>query len=143
MFLGEYVHNLDYKGRVSVPKKFRDILSSDAVLTKGLDKCLFLYPKISWDKLSYQVSQLPVTGADARGFARYLFGGAVQARFDNLGRIAIPDYLIKYANLKKRVVIIGVFERVEIWGLESWKRESRRLDDKGAEIAEKLSRGGS
>jgi MraZ protein len=142
MLLGEYQHNLDSKGRLSVPKKFRADLGRGAILTKGLDGCLFLYPKAEWERLSAKLRELPVTQAETRAFERYLFGGAVETEFDSLGRIKIPIYLIAYAGLVKQAVTIGVLERVEIWEKDRWNKFSKKLHSRGEEIAEKLAERG-
>ena len=143
MFLGEYKHNIDYKGRVSVPKKFREELAkAEPVLTKGLDQCLFLYPKDSWQVLADRVKLLPVTGSSARAFSRYIFGSAVEVEFDRLGRVQIPEYLRDYANLSKEVVLIGVGERVEIWSIKHWDSYEQDLEKRGEEIAERLKESG-
>lgn len=143
MFLGEYKHNIDYKGRVSVPKKFRrELLKEGPVLTKGLDQCLFLYPKGSWKVLAERVKLLPVTGANARAFSRYIFGSAIEVSFDGLGRIQIPEYLRNYAHLSKEAILVGVGERVEIWSLAYWREYEQNLEKKGEEIAEKLKDSG-
>src|SRR3990167_1461900 len=142
MFLGEYKHNIDYKGRLSVPKKFRGQLAKGSVLTKGLDRCLFLYTLEGWGLLSSRIKNLPVTARDARAFSRYLFSGATEIEFDQLGRIFIPDYLREYASLKKEVVVVGVLERVEIWDKARWVKMRRDVEMKGEEIAEKLTGSG-
>ena len=142
MFLGEFQHNLDYKGRVSVPKKFRRQLTKGSILTKGLDRCLFLYTKNSWEKLANRIKELPVTGRDARAFGRYLFTGATEIDFDQLGRIAIPEYLRTYAGLKKETTIVGVLERIEIWDKKRWERMRKTIEATGEEIAEKLTETG-
>jgi MraZ protein len=143
MFLGEYKHNIDYKGRVSVPKKFREGLAKEGpVLTKGLDQCLFLYPKESWKVLAERVKLLPVTGAGARAFSRYIFGSAVETGFDRLGRVQIPEYLREYASLSKEAVLVGVGERVEIWSLKRWNIYEKELEKRGEEIAERLKESG-
>ena len=142
MFLGEYKHNVDYKGRLSVPKKFRGQLTKGSVLTKGLDRCLFLYTSEGWGTLSDRVRELPVTASDARAFGRYLFSGAIEIEFDRLGRIFIPDYLRGYAGLKKEVVVVGVLERIEIWDKVRWKKMKKDVESKGEEIAEKLTGSG-
>lgn len=142
MFLGEYKHNLDYKGRVAVPKKFRTELKSGAIITKGLDKCLFLYPKESWEQLTERLRQLSVTQADTRAFGRYLFGGASEVEFDSLGRIKIPDYLLAYASLSKEVMLVGLLDRVEIWNSKKWEKLAVEIESKGESIAEKLSEKG-
>lgn len=142
MFLGEYKHNLDYKGRVSVPKKFRQEIGSEAILTRGLDGCLFMYPQSSWQNLTKKMADLPLTQADARTFARYLFGGATAIDFDPLGRIAIPEYLRTYANLKKQVFLIGLLDRVEVWDEKKWLAQKKVLRSKGEEVAERLRESG-
>lgn len=142
MFLGEYRHNLDYKGRISVPKKFRRELAKGAILTKGLDGCLFLYSKESWEQLTSRLRELSVTQADTRAFERYLFGSAVEVEFDRLGRIKIPEYLLAYASLRKEAILVGILERVEIWNLELWNKLTKKLGERGEEIAEKLSERG-
>lgn len=142
MFLGEFQHNLDYKGRVSVPKKFRRQLTKGSILTKGLDRCLFLYTKDSWEKLANRIKELPVTGKDARAFGRYLFTGATEIDFDQLGRIVIPEYLRTYAGLKKETTIVGVLERIEIWDKKRWERMRKTIEATGEEIAEKLTETG-
>lgn len=142
MFVGQYNHHLDYKSRTSIPKKFRDQLNNKAILTRGLDGCLFLYPISEWDKLSNQLNSLPLTGADARAFSRYLFSGAVEISFDTLGRIHIPDYLVKFAQLEKEVVVLGVLNRIEIWSTKKYQLLSKALNKRSEEIAEKLSGSG-
>jgi len=142
MFLGEYKHNIDYKGRLSVPKKFREDLKKGSVLTKGLDRCLFLYTEDSWETLSNRIRELPVTASDARAFGRYLFSGATEIGFDQLGRIFIPEYLRNYAGLKKEAIVVGVLERIEIWDKTRWKRMRKSVEAKGEEIAEKLTSSG-
>mgnify|MGYP001588861876 FL=1 len=142
LFLGQYQHTLDYKSRTSIPKKFREQLTEGAVLTRGLDGCLFLYPKSEWEVLSIQLKELPLTGSDSRAFSRYLFSNALEVVFDNLGRITIPDYLRAHSKLGKNVVIIGVLNRIEIWAEESWRLFNKKIAKSSSEIAEKLSRSG-
>ncbi len=142
MFLGEYKHNLDYKGRVAVPKKFRSDLARGAILTKGLDGCLFLYPKNSWKALTERIQELSVTQSDTRAFGRYLFGGASEMEFDQLGRIKIPEYLLAYANIQKNAVLVGLLDRIEIWSPKLWERQVKKLETRGEEISEKLSKRG-
>ena len=100
MFSGEYTYLIDEKKRLAVPSKFRQLLGKKAVITRGLDQCLFLYPLTEWSKLAKKISQLPLAQADARSFARLMLGGAMEVKFDNLGRILIPDYLKNYSGLK-------------------------------------------
>ena len=142
MFLGRYTHSLDNKSRTSIPKKFREQLRDGAILTTGLDGCLFLYSKKDWEDLSKAVKELPLTAADARDFSRYLFSGAVEVTFDQLGRTVIPDYLVAHANLGKELIILGVLNRIEIWAKKKFLTLNRKLNQKGEEIAEKLSGSG-
>jgi MraZ protein len=142
MFLGEYKHSIDYKGRISVPKKFREELGREAILTRGLDGCLFLYSNKSWEELTAKLIDLPITQADARAFSRYLFAGATKVDFDQLGRIAVPDYLRQYSSLSKFAVVVGVLERVEIWDQERWQKLQVKLKKSGELVAERLSRQG-
>ena len=142
MFLGEYRHSLDYKGRLAVPKKFRKDLGSEAILTRGLDGCLFLYSKQPWEKLTTKMEQLPLTQADARSFARYLFGSASQVNFDRLGRVAIPGYLKEYANLDKSAIFVGVLERIEIWDEKRWKAVEKKFASSAEIAAERLKEAG-
>jgi MraZ protein len=142
LFLGQYQHNLDYKGRTSIPKKFRAQVQKGAILTRGLDRCLFLYPKEEWEKLSFRIANLPLTGSDAREFSRYLFSGAVEVSFDSLGRITIPDYLKAHAELRKELVIIGVLNRIEIWSKRRWNLFNKKLSSESEKTAEKLAESG-
>lgn len=142
MFLGEYKHNLDYKGRLAVPKKFRQQLASGAIITKGLDGCLFLYPTQAWNALTTRLSELSVTQADTRAFERYLFARAAEVEFDSLGRIKIPEYLLEYAQITKEAVLVGLLERIEIWDPNRWNKLAKKLEEKGEEIAQKLSEKG-
>lgn len=139
MFLGQFQHTLDIKNRISIPKRFRDQLAPNAVLTAGLDGCLFLYPQVEWEALSRQMKDLPLTGVDARSFSRYLFSAAAEVSFDQLGRIVIPDYLIDHAKLRKKLIVIGVLNRVEIWSAPRWEAFNKNIAARSEEIAEKLS----
>jgi len=138
MFLGEYTYLIDEKKRLAVPPKFRQLLGKKAVITQGLDQCLFLYPTKEWGNLAKKLAQLPLSQADARGFARLMLTGAMEANLDNLGRILVPDYLKTYAFLKKRVVIAGIFNRVEIWDERKWKEYQTKTEKEVGDIAERL-----
>ncbi len=138
MFIGEYPYSTDAKNRLAVPPKFRPILGSKAVITRGLDQCLFLYPAKEWGNLAKKLSQLPLSQGDARGFARLMLTGAMEVNFDNLGRILVPDYLKEYALLKKRVIIAGVYNRVEIWDEKNWKIYKQKTEKEVGDIAERL-----
>jgi MraZ protein len=138
MFIGEYKHNLDDKGRMAVPAKFRDTLKEGAVVTRGIDSCLFLYPKEAWDKIAVKLSNLPVSQSKARAFSRLMLAGAMDVNIDSQGRINIPDYLSQYAGLKKKAVVAGLFDRLEIWDEETWEKYKAGAEKESAEIAETL-----
>ena len=138
MFIGEYNYSIDEKKRLAIPAKFRQILGKKAVLTRGLDSCLFLYPLKEWASLAEKLSKLPLSQADARGFARLMLIGAMDVNLDNLGRILIPDYLKKYASLKKKVVIAGVYNRIEIWDEAKWQEYKEKTEAGIGNIAERL-----
>lgn len=138
MFIGEYIHLIDNKKRLAVPSKFRKEFVEKAILTRGLDNCLFLYPLGEWQKFSEKLGQLSMGQADTRSFARLMFSGAVEVEFDNLGRILIPDYLKNYAELKKRIVVAGVLNRLEIWDQGKWEGYKKEIEKNTDAIAEKL-----
>ena len=133
MLLGEYSHNLDAKGRVSVPAKFREDLGHTFIVTKGLDNCLFAYSKEEWKTFEEKLKNLPLTNMNARNFIRFFFSGATECEIDKQGRINIPQNLREYASLSKDVYIIGVSTRVEIWDKEKWNNytspENMDLDE--------------
>ncbi len=138
MFIGEYVYSIDEKKRLAIPVKFRKNLGKVAILTKGLEECLFLYPQAEWRKLVEKLKKLPLSQADARGFVRLMLAGAMEIKIDSLGRILIPDYLKEYAKLKKRVVLTGVLNRIEIWDEEKWKEYKEKTEKEIGSIAERL-----
>lgn len=138
MFIGEYTYSIDEKKRLAIPAKFRKLLGKKAVITRGLDQCLFLYSEKEWNNLAQKLSKLPLSQADARGFVRLMLAGAMDAKLDNLGRILIPDYLKEYASLKKKVVIAGVFNRIEIWDEEKWLEYKKKTEMSVGDIAERL-----
>ena len=138
MFIGEYQHNLDEKGRVAVPTKFRAQLKEGAVVTKGLDACLFLYPRAEWTKLATKLSALPIAQANSRAFARLMLAGAMEVDFDAQGRAVLPEYLRKYAGLQKAVVIAGLYNRVELWDATAWEKYRQGMEGRSGDIAEAL-----
>lgn len=138
MFIGEYTYSIDEKKRLAIPAKFRSLLGKKAVITRGLDQCLFLYPVKEWGNLAKKLAQLPLSQADARGFARLMLTGAMEVNLDNLGRILIPDYLKTYAFLKKKVVIAGVYNRVEIWDEIKWQEYKKKTEATIGDGGEKL-----
>jgi MraZ protein len=141
MFMGQFQHSLDSKGRLIIPSKFRELLGESFILTKGLDRCLFVYPKDEWAMLEQKLKTLPFTQKDARAFIRFFFSGAVETEIDRQGRILIPPQLREHARIDKDVVIIGVSNRAEIWSQEEWEAYSREAAVSYEEIAEKLDLG--
>ncbi|MFI3214258.1 MAG: division/cell wall cluster transcriptional repressor MraZ [Eubacteriales bacterium] len=120
MFMGEYNHTIDAKGRMIVPAKFREALGDEFVVTKGLDNCLFVFDKIEWNVFEEKLKSLPITDKKARKFVRFFLAGAATVEVDKQGRILVPTTLREFANLIKDTVIVGVASRVEIWSKENW-----------------------
>ena len=139
MFIGEFTHNLDVKGRVAIPVKFRDKFLSGTIITRGLDNCLFVFTNSEWEHLAQKLIPLPLAQANSRAFVRLMLAGAMDVELDKQGRILIPDYLREYAGLKKEAVIAGLYNRVEIWDSEIWKQYKTKTESASDEIAEKLS----
>lgn len=138
MLIGEFRHSIDDKKRVAVPRAFRKELGRKVVVTRGLDNCLFLYPKAEWQKMSEKLASLPMGQANTRGFSRFVFGGASEAEIDALGRILIPDFLKKFAGLGAKVVIAGVNNRVEIWDERRWDEHTQSIEREADRLAERL-----
>jgi len=138
MFIGEYSHNLDQKGRLAVPKKFRTDLSKGAVVTRGLDNCLFLYTKTEWEKLAEKLATLPFSQANTRAFARLMLAGAMDVKVDKQGRVILPDYLRNFADLKKGVVVAGLYNRLEIWDQKKWEDYKKKTENESNQIAEQM-----
>ncbi|MEL1134240.1 division/cell wall cluster transcriptional repressor MraZ [Desulfitobacterium sp. THU1] len=138
MFMGEYLHTIDGKGRLIVPSKFREALGERFIATKGLDHCLFVYPQEEWKILEEKLRALPFTQQDARAFVRFFFSGATECEIDKQGRILLPANLREYAQLDKDVVLVGVSSRVEIWSQGLWADYSRQAEDAYASAAESL-----
>lgn len=136
--MGEYQHNIDAKGRIIVPAKYREHVQDVFVVTRGLDQCLFGYPMEEWRRLEEKVRSLPVTKKDARAFARFFFSGAVECEIDKQGRINLPKNLLDYAKIEKECMILGVSSRIEIWGQSVWDDYLAQSEDSFAEIAENL-----
>ncbi len=138
MLMGEYHHNIDAKGRLIVPAKFREQLGDVAVFTRGMDGCIFGYSKDEWEKLEAKLSQLSLTKKAARSFTRTLYSGAMEGEFDKQGRVNISDTLIKFAELEKECIIIGVASRIEIWSAERWAQFDADAEENYDEISENL-----
>src|SRR3989344_9012935 len=138
MFIGEYIHTIDSKKRLSVPAKLRKGLGSSVVLTRGPDHCLFIYSIKSWEVIAEKLSKLPLGQADTRNFVRFTLAGATEEEFDTLGRILIPERLKEYAGLGSRAVIVGVYDRVEIWSESRWAELQKKTEEQADRLAERL-----
>lgn len=139
MLLGEHKHNLDTKGRMAIPAKFREELKSGAIITRGIDNCLFIFTTKEWEVLAGKLTALPLAQANSRAFVRLMLSGAVDVETDSQGRILIPDYLRQYAGLNKKVVVAGLYNRIEVWDAEKWEKYKAKTESSSEEIAEKLS----
>lgn len=138
MFMGEYNHTVDAKGRLIIPAKFREALGEEFVVTKGLDGCLFVYSQDEWKNIEETFRNTPLTTKDARKFSRFFFAGAASCELDKQGRILIPANLREFAGLEKDVVLAGVFNKIEIWSKERWMDEG--CDDVDMdEVAERMA----
>lgn len=138
MLIGEYHHNIDDKGRLIIPAKFREEIGEKFILTRGLDGCLFIYSLANWEKIVDKLKTLPFTKKDARTFMRFFLSGATICEFDKPGRINITSSLIEYAEIKKECAVIGVNDRLEIWSLDKFNNlMNDKLDDL-SDIAENL-----
>jgi MraZ protein len=138
MFMGEYHHSIDNKGRMIVPSKFRDELGEMFIITRGLDQCLFGYPLSEWAQIEEKLKGLPLTKKDARAFTRFFFSGATESELDKQGRINIPAPLLQYAKLEKECVVLGVSNRIEIWSKQIWEDYFSESEESFAEIAENM-----
>ena len=138
MFIGEYTYKIDNKKRLAIPSKFRKDLKKKAVITRGLDRCLFLYSMEEWKKIAEKISSLPIGQHDNRGFSRVMLSGAMEVEFDSLGRILVPDYLKDYASLEKETVVAGLYNRIEVWEKKAWEKYKEKTEKEIGSIAERL-----
>ena len=138
MLIGEYHHNIDEKGRLIIPSKFREEIGNSFVVTRGLDGCLFVYSLVEWEKIIAKLKKLPFTKKDARTFTRFFLASATVCEFDRQGRINLVNSLIEYADLQKECVIIGVNDRLEIWALDKFNNLMEENLMKLDEISEHL-----
>jgi len=138
MLIGEYTHIIDSKKRLAIPSKIRKDLGDKAVITRGLDSCLFVFTIKEWQKLVNKLSNLPFGDKDSRSLKRLMLAGASEVSLDSLGRILIPDYLKSYAGLKKNIVIAGVYDRLEIWDKSKWEIFKQQSEKEADNIAERL-----
>ena len=138
MFIGEYEHTLDEKKRVSLPKAFRAGLGNKMIMTRGLDNCLFVYPKKNWEKIAAKLEKLSFAQADTRGFNRFILSGAAEVEVDAAGRILVPEHQKEFAGLGRTIVFAGVSDRVEVWDSEKWKAYKARIMSQADTMSEKL-----
>ncbi len=138
MFMGEYHHTIDEKGRIIIPAKFREMLGDTFIVTRGIENCLFVYPNDEWQKIVTKLESLPFTKRDARQFVRFFLSGATIAEFDKQGRVNLTSPLIDYAKLQKDCVVIGTGSRLEIWSQEDWDSFFDSAKDNMSDIAENL-----
>lgn len=138
MFIGEYRHTFDAKNRVSLPAKFRKELGNSVIVTRGLDRCLFVYPKMAWKQEATKIARHSTGGSAGRGLARLMLAGASEADVDSAGRILVPDYLKSFAGLSVKSVIAGVSDRVEIWDERAWGTYTKNIERDADVFAEKL-----
>jgi len=147
MLIGEYIHTIDEKNRMSLPVKFRKEMGKKVIITPGLDSCLFIFTTKEWEKVSARLSDtkndLSFLKADQRSFNRYMFGRAAEAEIDSIGRILIPDFLKDRINLKNSAAIIGVGDRVEVWNDKTWSQNQEAVAKQAGDLAEKLGSGKS
>ncbi len=142
MFYGEYQHSLDRKGRLIIPSRFREVIKEHEVenffITRGLDRCLFIFPEDEWKLQEQKFKSMPFTKSESRIFNRFYFSGASEIQLDRQGRILLPAYLKEYAHIKKEVVIVGISNRIEIWDRELWQEFYKSSEQSFEQIAEKL-----
>jgi MraZ protein len=139
MFIGEFQYNIDAKGRLAIPVKFREALKTGVIITRGLDHCLFVFSNKEWSVLAQKLISLPLAQANSRAFMRLMLAGAMDVELDKQGRILIPDYLREYAGINKEVIVAGLYNRIEIWDKVHWDQYKLKTENASDEIAEKLS----
>lgn len=138
MFIGEYLHNLDEKGRLAIPVKFRSRLGEGAVVTKGLDNCLSLFTAEAWEKQVAKLNELPQTASKSRAYSRFILSGAFQVETDKQGRVVLPQTLRDYADLKTTAVVTGLGDHIEIWDKKTWDSYRENIEKDSVDIAEEL-----
>lgn len=138
MFIGEFIHSIDGKGRVAIPFRLRKALGKGAVITRGLDSCLTIYTEEEWQRIAEKINQLPMTNERVRAFSRFMFSGAVEVKFDRQGRILIPGYLRQYAKLSLQAVVAGLFNKIEVWEPSAWEKTKSKTESNKAEITKQL-----
>ncbi len=139
MLMGKYHNSIDAKSRMIIPSKCREDLGGVCVLTRGIDKCLYVYPMAEWSKFMEKLSKLPTSDSKARAFVRHFYANAVECEIDKQGRITLPQELREYAAIDKDLVTVGIIDKVEIWAREEWDAEVRETDDSTWDMAEKMA----
>ncbi|EHR38082.1 division/cell wall cluster transcriptional repressor MraZ [Facklamia languida] len=139
MLIGEFQHNIDAKGRLIMPAKFRPDLGEQFIVTRGLDGCLSGYPMKSWEKIQDKLMQLPLAKKDARKFTRFFYSAATEVEIDKQGRINLPKNLIEFAKIDKECRVIGVSDRIEIWSSERWEEFTLDAEENFEDIAEEMT----
>jgi len=139
MFIGEYAHTIDEKGRMAIPSKMRRDLGSGAVVTRGIDNCLWLFPKKEWTVLAEKLSALPLSDANSRAFSRLMLAGAMEVEFDSQGRALLPGYLRNYAGLRKNAIVAGLYHRLEIWDAGKWNEYKEKTEKATDQIAKHMA----
>jgi MraZ protein len=138
MIIGEYIHKLDDKNRISLPSKFRKFVGKKIIVTRGLDSCLFIYPMNEWRKISAKIGELGMGQASRRDFNRFMLAGATEIDIDAIGRMLIPEHLRKFASINDSVVFAGVYNRIEVWDENKWESYKEKVLKQADDIAEKL-----
>jgi MraZ protein len=138
MLIGEYTHTLDEKNRLSLPSKFRKDLGKKVVVTRGLDRCLFVYSEKAWAKIAEKYGDLSIAQGDTRRFNRFMLSGAAEAEIDSAGRIVVPEFLKSFAKLGQKVILAGLYDRVEVWDQEAWNEDKKVTEGQADALAEKL-----
>jgi len=139
MFLGRFEHTIDDKGRLAIPRKYRDQFSAGLVLTESFDRCLWAFTLRGWDANTEAYADLDTLSADARAVNRIIYGSAWECQLDQQGRVVIPGYLRQYAHLENEVILVGVRDRLEIWNKDEWERQREMLQAEGSQMVERLS----
>jgi MraZ protein len=143
MLIGEYIHTLDEKKRVSLPVKFRKEVGKKIIVTAGLDNCLWIFTLAQWKNISEKLSSFSMLQADNRSFNRYMFGSATEVEVDTIGRILLPEFLVSRASLKTKVAVVGLQNRIEIWNESTWKKVRDVVEKEADQLAEKLGQAGA
>jgi MraZ protein len=138
MFMGEHQHSIDDKGRITMPAKFREGLGERFLVTKGLDGCLFVFPRSEWLNFEEKLKSMPISRPQAREFVRFFYAGAAECEIDKQGRILLPASLKNHARLEKDAIVVGVMNRVEIWSLAMWNSYSSKAEENYNEAAQAL-----